>query len=370
MENYHLFVVDEKSLEYHIKYGFVGTGSTNDNFNIGIWKDIERLKIGDKIIFYTQSIKCFYGVFEVSSNPFFENSNPPYLQNPNELYIVNNKRNSNGEPVLLRYRALIKPYKVFQFGISEFDLIDILPKETKDVLWSIIYRKLLGGRGNSPLFPIEYEKIILKLNEINNNGFLVGEALEFENKQIILSENSHLYTGSTNRNVNTVQKILDNDYSEHDIHALLLEKTPSFIFGVNIKWIGNEVYSGAAMQAIDLMSINEIDSNKTFNIIEVKKVVIPHRITNQISKYIEWVKGRFDINNPIQSLQPIIIGLASTQTQKIKRRNEIVNFNQANHSKPIIYFEYYTSNSDIIFNQIDLTLDNFPIINSFTINNL
>ena len=88
MENYHLFVVDEKSLEYHLKYGFVGTGSQNSNFNIGIWKDIERLKIGDKIIFYVQSIKRFYGIFEVASNCFFDHSNPPYLQGIGELQII------------------------------------------------------------------------------------------------------------------------------------------------------------------------------------------------------------------------------------------------------------------------------------------
>ena len=128
MANYHLFIADENSLKFHIEYGFVGTGYKNDEFNIGLWKDIERLKIGDKIIFYVQSMKKFYGIFEVTSEPFFENSNPLYLQQANPSIT------SNGETttIKLRYRALIKPCEIYQNGIDEFDLIDILPPNTEE----------------------------------------------------------------------------------------------------------------------------------------------------------------------------------------------------------------------------------------------
>lgn len=364
MENYHLFIVDSVSLKYHLEYGFVGTGSQNINFNIGLWKDIERLKIGDKIIFYVQNIKKFFGVFKVDSMPFFEVNNPPYLQNQNELNIINN----NGDNIYLKYRAIIKPFKVYSEGIDEFELIDILPAETRNVLWSIIYRKLKASRGNSPIFPIEYEIFINKLSAANNQNFKNSGAFTFENGTIIESNLNVNYTGSLVRNINNLQSIILDNFTEHHIHSLLIEKLPPQIFGNTIKWIGNEIYSGAGMQAIDLMSINENQNTNEYRIIEVKKGIIPLGVSNQIKKYTLWLTSRFFIQNPHITIQPIILGKISTDRQKNNRKNEIIGFNNLNLSKPIIYLEYNILDDQIIFNQIDLTLETFPTINSFTIN--
>ena len=132
--SYHLFVVDEISLRYHIEYGFVGTGNSSNNFNIGLWEDIARLKIGDKIVFYVQKTKKFYGFFKVDSPPFYDTTH--YLQ-PNPLPYL-----GEDDDVILQYKALIVPDIVFSNGIDEFDLVDILPNNVTDILWSILYRKL------------------------------------------------------------------------------------------------------------------------------------------------------------------------------------------------------------------------------------
>jgi hypothetical protein len=354
LENYHLLIVDSNSLNYHLKFGFIGTGRTDENFSIGLWKDIERVKIGDKIIFYVQNIKMFFGIFEVTSLPFFDSNCPPYLQNIGELNIQTN----NGNSIHLKYRALIKGTEVFQNGIREFDLIDILPENTKDVLWSLIYRKLLGSRGCSPLFPSEYERIREKLLE--NNQILNGDSFEIFNKEIRVIEGEH-YLGNTDRNFDNLERILSGKPSEFHLHSILLEKLPSNIFGNNIKWVGNEVYSGAAMQAIDLLSITQQDD---YNIIEVKKDVIPNSFSYQIRKYVFWLKNRLQIESS-NMIQPIIIGSVSSLRQKRKRKSEFIDFNSLNISKPLKYFEYELTHDKLVFKEIDMLSDNFETISSF-----
>lgn len=347
--NYHLFIVDEISLKFHLEYGFVGTGNSNQNFNIGLWKDIARLKIDDKIIFYVQKTKKFYGVYKVSSYPFFDTTH--YLQ-PMIMPFLGNNQN-----IMLQYRALIQPDIVFQYGIEEFDLLDILPNNVTDILWSVLYRKLKGARGCSPIFPHEFNIIFNKLNLVNNSTPMLGNSFSF-NGNNILSFNRMLYQGQINTpNIRNI--ILNNQYSEHHIHALLIENLPNLLFN-NITWLGNEVYSGAGMQAIDILTI---DINNIFNIIEIKKDEIPKGITTQIFKYVQWLQNRFQNFNLIY-FQPIIIGYKINGTRKKNlRQQEFINFNQNSNAMPLKYFEYEVDNNSIILNKIDY-LNNWDIIRS------
>lgn len=363
MENYHLFIADENSLKFHIEYGFVGTGYKNDDFNIGLWKDIERLKIGDKIIFYVQSLKKFFGIFEVVSEPFFDNSNPLYLEQANPSIKISENETIR---IKLRYRALIRPYRIYQEGVEEFDLIDILPPNTEDVLWSILYRKLKAKRGNSPLFPREFNIIENKLQAINNESLNL-ENYTFENGQIVENPNLLNYVGNTVCPINLKNQIIAGNYSEHHLHALLLEILPSQIFGENILWTGNEVFSGAGMQAIDLMSIEQQQGQNIYRIIEVKKGHIPVTIPKQVKKYSQWVKGRFNIQNPENTIQPIIIGQKSSARQRRNRVQRIIEFNDLNLSLHTKYFEYEVNIQEnaIIFWEIHL--DNLSEINDFSV---
>jgi len=186
--NYHLFIVDEISLKYHLEYSFVGIGKNNTNFDIELWKDIARLKQEDKIVFYVQNLKKFYGFFEVGSLPFFDPNH--YLQ-PNTMPFLGTNQ------IKLQYRALIRPYQVFQYGIDEFELIDILPQSSRDVLWSILYRKLKGNRGCSPLFENEFNIIFQRIAQINNNQILPSQFFIFQNEQILSIQNGFQYNGPT-----------------------------------------------------------------------------------------------------------------------------------------------------------------------------
>lgn len=94
--NYHVFIVNNTTFQYHLRYGFAGTGAGNrevsflskpeTSFNYAVETnfvkmiaDISRIRAGDKILFYlcatptTQG--AFYGVFKASSSAFFDESN-------------------------------------------------------------------------------------------------------------------------------------------------------------------------------------------------------------------------------------------------------------------------------------------------------
>ncbi len=345
--NYHLFIVDELSLKYHLEYGFVGTGRASNEFSIGLYKDLCRLKNNDKIIFYVQGTKKFYGIYQVVGKPFYESAESAYLQ-PIPLNILNSK---NVE-ITLRYRCLIEPFEVYQYGINEFDLVDILPNNTVDVLWSVLYRKLKGARGNSPLFEREFNIIRNKINLINNDRTIDGISFTFENNQI-LQNSLNRYMGTTTDSISLNKFFLENEYSEDHIHALMLKHTPSIIFSNQIDWIGNEVSCGAGMQSMDILFIN----NNIFNILEIKKGKIPLNIGEQVSKYIYWLNNRFN-NHNIKCFQPIILGEKININTKsnsimITRRNKIIEFNNLAISLPIKYYEYEITEEDILIHLID-----------------
>jgi hypothetical protein len=351
--NYHLFVVNEVSLKYHIEYGFVGTGNSSNDFNISLWKDIARLQIGDKIVFYVQEIKKFYGFFKVSSLPFYDDKH--YLQ-PKILPFLGKDEN-----IKLQYRALIVPDVVFSNGIDEFDLIDILPGNVTDILWSILYRKLKGGRGCSPLFENEFNIIyneILQVNNIllpnNNNSFT------FINSQIVINNVNNQYLGQgLDPDIRNI--ILNHSHIEDHMHALLIKNLPTLVFN-NTQWLGNEVYSGAGTQAIDILTI---DINNVFNIVEVKRDETPLNTTLQVFKYIQWLQNRFQNFIP-NNFQPIIIGYKINGNIKQQRRTEeFMRFNTISNALPLKYFEYEISNNIIILNEINYI--NWQIIVQATI---
>lgn len=372
MENYHLFIADENSLKYHIEYGFVGTGKQSDDFSIGLWKDIQRLNIGDKVIFYVQKLKKFYGIFEVTSKPFFDVSEPLYLKEANPVLRLKeteqNVSKESEQKIRLRYRALIKPFRLYPNGIEEFDLIDILPAKTEDVLWSILYRKLKGKRGTTPLFPSEYNTISEKLAAINDDVFGLG-TYSFLDERIVQSSGNYQYAGNIHSIPNIKNGIFNEPYKEDNLHALLLEHLPNEIFGQNLLWVGNEVYSGAAMQAIDLMSISRSKNQNIYNIIEVKRGEVENKIIDQIKKYSRWVAGRFNLPNPENVIQPTVLGLNSTERKRKNRSKKIIEHNSLNLSLPIKYFEYRVEreNNKIIFTEYNMNSENLEIINEFEV---
>lgn len=307
----HVFIVNEKTLKYHLEYMFAGTGATDKlspflqnstvTFNasternlVGMIADISRIRIGDKIIFYLQATSRyegqFFGTFKVTLNPFWdENDDTNYLKD----------RMEKG----LSYRVKIEPDVVYQKGVTEHQLLDSLDNidRVSDMCWSLIYRKLKGNRGCTMITDKEYLKLLSKLKQQNDNQSLnVTHGLTFNptNQLIETTENENQYTGRTdeiNIKDRLIYKFNSRKAFETHLQAYILQtidKSPlkELLLKGNLPtWIGNEVSCGVGMQRIDILTLQEDKNNVYANIIELKCGEAYDDIVNrQLPWYIKW----------------------------------------------------------------------------------
>lgn len=291
MSKAHVFIVNEKTFPYHLKYRFVGTtAGEGKKQHVGLLADMARIRKGDKVIFYLQNVG-FFGIYEICSEyPFYV---PPdgYLQK--EL----------GVPLI--YRAMIRPDKVYPLPISEWEAIDKLPERSRDINWSLIYRKLKGERGCSYLLPHEYKNIACLLhskNKENKQKYLTN----LENKIVVYDSNkksvkvddgtnSCEYKGETTEVKSHFGKLT----TEAQLQAWLTyyigrhENLSSIFPSDDLTWFANEVYAGVGMQRIDLLCIWQRNNFREFGIYELKSQEIGDSdlegSIDQIRRYIWWV---------------------------------------------------------------------------------
>jgi hypothetical protein len=121
MATAHVFIVDTNTFKYHLEYMFAGTGAGNSviDFNnvpitnlhtqtennlVGMIADLNRIKVGDNIIFYLQQDTNnnieegkFYGIFKVSNIGFLDNLIHSIVSNVNcrKRYNIKLKNNEN-----------------------------------------------------------------------------------------------------------------------------------------------------------------------------------------------------------------------------------------------------------------------------------
>ena len=190
----HVFVVSAVTFDLHLKYMFVGTGSkdhqidfnatassslhhSSENSLVSMLADASRLRKGDSVYFYVQqdtnSDGKFYGVFECIEDG-------PFLDNDDKKQFLRNELEKN-----LNIRAKIKPKTVYSGGISDWDLLDNISSVSKpyEMLWSLIYRKLKGNRGNTMIALFEEKQILNKLAKRNPTSLTIpqGANLEYRN---------------------------------------------------------------------------------------------------------------------------------------------------------------------------------------------
>ena len=198
----HVFIVNKITFKYHLEYMFAGTGASqvptdfifdasiklntqDEKRSVGMITDVSRIKKGDKILFFVTGISKLYGIFEAESEFFLD-------PNDSNNFLVDKLEK------ILTYRILIKPFKVYKNGISEYDCLDSLEgvKYPDKICWSLIYRKLGGNRGCTMITNQEYEIIENKLSKDNsliNNG--ENYSFDTDNDTIISSNTLHKYTG-------------------------------------------------------------------------------------------------------------------------------------------------------------------------------
>lgn len=302
----HVFIVNNITFKYHLEYLFAGTGasdvstdfifdatiklnSQDEKRSVGMICDVSRIKKGDKILFFVTKVAKFYGVFEADSEFFLD---------PNDAN--NYLKNELGK--ILTYRIRIRPYRVFEDGISEYDCLDSLKgiSYPDQICWSLIYRKLGGNRGCTMITEQEYEALFNKIQM--NNKELGSSYYSFDldtNKIVVSSKND--YTGrminiESNMLANMHQRIVDKKAFEHYLqYYVILElrknNGASFLSEKNpVTWIGNEVMCSFGEHRIDCLSIQENKTDVAISLIELKDEKINEWIKYQLESYLVWLE--------------------------------------------------------------------------------
>lgn len=356
----HLFIVNNITFKYHLEYAFAGTGAANVSTNfifdtsvnlqiqdekrsVGMIADVSRIKRGDKIIFFVTGISRFYGIFEAASEFFLD---------------PNDKGNYIADKLgkILTYRILIKPYKVYENGLSEYDCLDSLKhvKYPDEICWSLIYRKLGANRGCTMITEQEYEIFERKLSL--NNNILYGTNFSFDSSsnKIITINNSNIYTGRQLQIVENMGNNMFTRYSnkkafEHYLQYFTIlnlknnSKSKILANDSEVVWIGNEVMCSVGERRIDTLVIQNKNNVIDITLIELKDEKIKEDIIYQIKSYLIWLQDYiipyYQRKNCIIRIHPTIIsdGISnarnSTKEKLAVIENEVINYDWSQYNQ-------------------------------------
>ncbi len=366
----HVFIVDKNTFKYHLQYMFAGTSCNLEeiDFNnnsttkygrselggVSLIADLVRIKVDDNIIFYLQQHNNidgqFYGIFKCKENPFLDLKGE-YLYN--EL----------GKKLFCR--ILLKPFEVYKKGITEWEALDEIKyiNSPYQMLWSLIYRKLKGNRGNTMITIYEEDRL---LNLIRNNNIRLDNTnFSFDDKknEIININDNFIYNGKQ-VSINILPRLFEK-YKKHQafeghLQTYILqninqntELNKLLTEGNRVSWLGNEVSCGVGMQRIDIV-IETIDNyNKRLICpIELKATEYPEYILKQVQRYMDWLLQYYKPNRDC-FIQPIII---CRETRNKTFINDFIKFNINNRNNfcyNIKYIEFNINNQNINFNLID-----------------
>ncbi len=381
MATTHVFIVDTTTFKYHLEHLFAGTGSGDKviDFNnsmttqlysgrsfkgedslLGMIADSQRVRMGDFVIFYLQQnfqkgIRegKFFGIFKVKEYPSFLDNNDE------EQYLKTELSKS------LTFRTILEPNQVYSNGVTEWEALDEIKniQSPNQMLWSLIYRKLKGNRGNTMITIYESERLINLIRNKNGRNILEGTNFTFNetSQQIEIVEDSAIYNGRKEQiNIlpRLIQKYREGKQFETHLQAYILQNIEILpVFEQeNIEWIGNEVSCGVGMQRIDIMLSSDLTNRKVIPI-ELKSVIAYSDITTQIQRYVDWIEQYYLPNRP-SDIEPMII---SRQIEDKRSDNyldfisALINFNSRNNILKVRYIEFIISYDDntIIFNEIE-----------------
>jgi len=383
MTTTHVFIVDTNTFKYHLEYLFAGTGAKdtyvdfNNNTNtslyhtvennlVGMISDSQRLRKGDFIIFYLQqnySEKVwdgkFYGIFKVKEDLSFLDNNDSGQFLKNELIKS------------LTFRTLLEPFEVYANGVTEWEALDEIKhiQSPNQMLWSLIYRKLKGNRGNTMITIYESERLFKLLRDKNNRQTLSGQKFTFnvQTQEIKQDNTTHNYTGRKEK-INILRRLIkkyrDNKAFETHLQAYVVQNIgrgtnksldKSLLNGLSFEWLGNEVSCGVGMQRIDVM-LSLIKGNiKIVLPIELKSIEASTDNIIQIQKYVNWLE-QYYISNRISDVQPVLISKKITNRTSENYKRIIERFKQFNKNNsrcmPIKYIEYELEENNLKFQEI------------------
>lgn len=385
----HVFIVDTTTFKLHLEYLFAGTGAkdnridfnnsrnttlyhTTENMLTGMIADASRVREGDQIIFYLQqdfSKKIFegkfYGIFIAKNDwSFLDN-------NDSEQYLKNELQKS------LTFRTLIKPLKIYSEGVTEWEALDEIKniQSPNQMLWSLIYRKLKGNRGNTMITIYEAERLCQLIRDKNSRQEINidNHKLSFdqESQKIILTaDNLNNYVGRKEE-INILPRLIAkyeaNKAFETHLQAYIVRNIgrgtnallDSSILGqnLNFEWLGNEVSCGVGMQRIDVMISTDENGQRVLIPIELKSVEADVINAKQIQRYIDWIEQYYTPNRQ-SDIRPVLVSKKIENKETEKYRKIIATFNEFNNQNSrrcenLKYIEYHLENNELFFKVIE-----------------
>lgn len=378
----HVFIVDFVTFKYHLEYLFAGTGAkdnvvdfnakastslkpTTENNLVGMIADSQRIRKGDYIIFYLQQDLSegiyegkFYGIFKAKEDLSF---------------LDNNDKNQFLKDELIKsltFRTLIEAYEVYAVGVTEWEALDEIKyiQSPNQMLWSLIYRKLKGNRGNTMITIYESDRLFKLLRDKNNRQTLNGSNLtyDYSTQEIKLDKNKNVYSGrkeaidiltrltrkyskekafETHLQAYIIQNIGRNRNKTLD--ACLLNELP-------LEWIGNEVSCGVGMQRIDVMLSALKENSRIVIPVELKAVEADTRNIFQIQRYVDWLE-QYYIPNRISDIQPVLISKKIEDKTTASYKDIIKTFEEFNKKNkrclPLKFIEYELINKNLFFKE-------------------
>ncbi len=369
----HVFIVDERTFPVHLEYMFAGTGAGNKDvdFNnsqhsvlhhsseaglVAMMADCCRVRKGDFVIFYLLASGKregkFFGIFRVTVDAFLDRNNgSQYLKN--EL----------GKSLLFRIK--IEPYEVYSKGVTEWEALDEIKniQSPCQMLWSLIYRKLKGNRGNTMITIYESERLMDLIRRKNNHIPLVSNSGYTYSDGKITEGDPCGYVGRV-VSINILPRLIDkyNNGKAHEAHLQMYiaqqlgrNNNLDAALGISsdqIEWIGNEVSCGVGMQRIDIMvSVVESETRRVVMPIELKAVPASYDNIRQIERYIDWIEQYYIPNRP-SIIQPVLLCLKAPHNLDV--RSKINKFDSAASGRylPLRYVEYEVVNGQLVFTQM------------------
>lgn len=385
--NTHVFIVDSRTFKQHLEYLFAGTGSqenradfidnpaitlhgTTERMLVSMIADGGRIRCGDQIIFYLQQSLQegiyegkFFGIFKARDDGAFLDNND------GNQYLMDSLEKS------LTFRTMIEPYKVYAEGVTEWEALDEIRhiSAPHQMLWSLIYRKLKGNRGNTMLTIYEAERLTQLIRNKNQAQELIcgDRALSFDQETqriVCLDENPREYTGRQTP-INILPRLIEKYHNEtaFEVHLQAYitqnlgtgtnpELDQVILSGAQVEWLGNEVSCGVGMQRIDVMLSVVENGQKTLMPIELKAVEARVDNVGQIQRYVDWIQQYYIPNRP-SDIQPILVTRQAERSETNNREltRSFHDFNQANHNNgcaPLKFIEFDVTDDDELSFQI------------------
>jgi len=378
----HVFIVDFVTFKYHLEYLFAGTGAkdnvvdfnakpstslkpTTENNLVGMIADSQRIRKGDYIIFYLQQDLSegiyegkFYGIFKAKEDLSFLDNNDKNQFLKDELVKS------------LTFRTLIEPYEVYAVGVTEWEALDEIKyiQSPNQMLWSLIYRKLKGNRGNTMITIYESDRLFKLLRDKNSRQTLNGSNLTYDypTQEIKLDKNKNVYLGR--KEAIDILTRLTRKYSEEKAFETHLQAYIIQNIGRNrnktldicllnelpLEWIGNEVSCGVGMQRIDVMLSALKENSRIVIPAELKAVEADTRNVFQIQRYVDWLE-QYYIPNRISDIQPVLISKKIEDKTTTSYKSIIKTFEEFNKKNkrclPLKFIEYELTSNNLYFKE-------------------